>query len=121
MSDVNLVLDSTFDCGADEILAKEVGDTLYRAYPKFMWMVEITDHNVIIRLGEAIQHGWCFFISRKDIPVGSPERLRKMARTAGGEMLERLNICRSAKEDGQEFGFFEGTEHKRMATIARPQ
>jgi len=102
--------------GYDEVLAKEIGDTLYRAYPKFMWMIEIQDHNPIIRLGEAIQYGWCFMINRKDIPVGSPERLRKMAITAGGEMLERLNISRGAKIDGQEFGLFEGTDKKKMIT-----
>lgn len=103
---------STELLGSDEVLAKEVADTLYKLYPKFLWIVEIPDHNVVLRLGDAVQNGWCYFINRKDIPFGSPEKFRKMCMRAGGEMLERLRIERKAKEDGQEFGFFIGSEEK---------
>jgi hypothetical protein len=105
--------------GYDFVLAKDVGDVLYNTYPKFMWMITIQDHNVIIRLGDNInQKAWCYFINRKNIPEGSPEKFKKMCLMAGGELLERLHISRKAKEDGQEVGFFEGTEHRPMFTAA---
>jgi hypothetical protein len=104
--------------GQDEVVAKEVGDILYKIYPNFLWAITMQDHNIIIRLMNVDQNGWCFFINRNDIPVGSPEKFRKMIITAGGEMLERLNINRKAMEDGQDFGLFEGSEAKRMLTAA---
>jgi len=98
--------------GNDIILAKEVGDTLHNKYPGFMWIIEIIDHNVKISLNEAVQNGWCYFINRKDIPDGSPEKFKRVIMRAGGEMLERLKIDRKAKQEGQKFGFFEGSESK---------
>ena len=96
------------------MLAKEVGDTLATAYPGFLWLIEIPDHNVVIRLANANQIGWSMFLNRKDLPVGSPEKLKKLIIRFGGEMLERLNIQRRAMEEGQHFGVLEGTEHKAL-------
>ena len=114
------IISETGLSGSDEVIAKTIGDTLYSKYPGFMWFIQMDpNHNVIIRLGDALQEGWCFFINRGDIPHGSPERLKKMAMTAGGEMLERLNIQRKGKEDGQEINrTFEGSESKLNLTAA---
>ena len=114
---LELITDKPFESGYDEVIAKEIAETLHKHYKGFMWIVSMQDHNPIIRLGEALQDGWCYLINRNDIPVGSPEKMRKIIITAGGEILERLKIQRKAKEDGLVINtLFEGTEHKSMKT-----
>lgn len=114
---MQLITEKPFECGYDEVLAKEIAETLHKHYAGWMWIVSIQDHNPIIRLGEAIQAGWCYLINRNDLPQGSPEKLRKMILIAGGEMLERLKINRKAKEDGFSVEtLFEGSEAKPLIT-----
>lgn len=78
--------------------AKKVGDTLYEAYPGFMWAV--TAHIDAKTAGVAISIPVLMGPATKyAIPlvnlVGGPSEFKKRVLEAGGHILERFNIPRS--------------------------
>lgn len=82
---------------ADMAVAKQFGETLNKAYPGYLWAVEMPDHNVVIRLINAPVQGMGYFVPRT--MLGTPDTNHKLAIRAGGDWLERLNLPRSKMTD----------------------
>jgi len=85
--------------------AKEVGDTLSRTYPGYLWIVTVQGGVLVVKNGEIemsstitrIQKAHGFVIKHKD--SFSATDLAKQAVMAGGEILERAGMPRR-KWDG---------------------
>jgi len=105
-----IITENTFDCLADLDLAKTVGDTLAKAYPGWLFAVEIKDHCPLIRLLNAPIQGYCMFIHRKDILTSSD--FKKKIVMSGGELLERCGAKRGSMTESSIITKVDGVEDR---------
>lgn len=72
----------------DEVLAKNVADTLNKHYPGHLWAVRI-ENSVVHVFNLALSGRWGFVLHKAKI---DPEM--KVVMRAGGEILERYRVSR---------------------------
>lgn len=99
-----------FEEAADMDLAKNVAEILVKAYPGWLWAVEIPQHNIVIRLLDAPIVGMGWFINRKHL--GTPDTLKRIVQMGAGEFLERCGCPRGKKPEGFGIGRVEGVDLK---------
>lgn len=78
-----------------EAAAKEVAQYLTNAYPNYPWAVGWHDGAVLcvkLLINPDYNYGWTIDYSK----VATASELAKISVTAGGELLERLNLKRGA-------------------------
>lgn len=110
-ADVRIVEATSMDEFALNEKAKDVAQALSDEYPNHLWQVGWTDGNVLVVKNALIgggKYGYTIdaanMLTRKD--------LVKMARTAGGELLERCGMRRGAWDGEQQPGKLEGADAK---------
>lgn len=111
--DVRIVEATSMDEYALNERAKDVAEVLSNTYPNHLWQVGWTDGNVLVVKNALIgggRYGYTIdaatMLTRKD--------LVKMARAAGGELLERCGMKRGAWDGEEQPGRLEGADPKHV-------
>jgi hypothetical protein len=87
--------------------AKEVGDELNKCYPGHLWAVSVQGQVLVVK-NLAISSFYGFVIKHHD--AFSASDLARMAKVAGGELLERAGIPRDKPWDGRMAQQLEGSD-----------
>lgn len=94
---VHIIVEADDD--RDDGKAAEVADILRQAYPGHPWHIRIGRGVIIIKhMGLSSKYGMCRHYDRVTFDAGVLKRDIVMA---AGEYLERANIYRGAKRDGE--------------------
>lgn len=83
----------------DQILAKELGDLLFKHYPKYMWLVNVSSHQGVVQIMLGNVMGKYGFTIKIQNVIEDPSRKRVIL--AGGEVLERYNLRRGKASEGE--------------------
>ena len=82
----------------DMTLAKDIGEILHAAYPGHLWAVTVQGGVAVIK-DLFISSQWGMVLHYKNI-VGDAAVRKKKVIMSGGELLERANIKRGARQEG---------------------
>lgn len=93
MNNVAIELDDASKKIMEIALAKRAGDYLCAKYPGFAWMVTVTGGVLAVR-NVSLSGTWGFIV--KHVDSFSATDLDKQLMRAGGEILERYRITRTA-------------------------
>ena len=98
---------------ADRLLASMMGEILHKAYPGHLWAIYVNSEptgGVVNVFNLRISHKYGYVFHLKDLyPLD--DIFKKKVLNAGGEILERANMARSAAT-GEKAGWVEGVNKK---------
>lgn len=110
-ADVRIVEATSMDEFALSQRAKDVAQVLSDTYPNHLWQVGWTDGNVLVVKNALIGAGKYGYTIDAATMLTRKE-LVKMARDAGGELLERCGMPRGAWDGERQPGKLEGADAK---------
>jgi hypothetical protein len=93
---------------AEQTLAKNALAELVKAYPGYSWFVEVRDQLLMIRNADIDYRGRYCMIRKLSQVHSSYGRLVREVVAAAGEYLERANLRRSARREGEQAVGLEG-------------
>jgi len=99
-----------------QVRAKEVAEVLSREYPNHLWQVGWTHGQTLVVKNALIgggKYGYTIDFAR----VVSATELAKLAKLAGGELLERCGMRRGAWDGMEQPGRLEGADPKHLPPI----
>ena len=89
-------------------LAKDIGEMLHAAYPGHLWAITVQGGVAVIK-DLYISSQWGMVIHYDNLVADAGVRKKKVI-AAGGELLERANIARGARKDGERVRHVDGIE-----------
>lgn len=89
-------------------LAKDIGETLHAAYPGHLWAITVQSGVAVIK-DLYISSQWGMVLHYENLVADAGARRKKVI-AAGGELLERANIARGARKDGERVRKVDGIE-----------
>jgi hypothetical protein len=114
--DIQIVEATSMDEFALNERAKAVCEVLSKTYPNHLWQVGWTNGQVLV-VKNALIGGGKYGYTIDNARLTTQKDLVRVARLAGGELLERCGMKRGAWDGEQQPGRLEGADPKHIPTI----